>query len=171
MATICRHFTEFCPPRGTDAWAFFKQLVRGGTRQGCRLQRLSLMKDTYNPHASRRQREVTALLALAGMAAKTLPQLRILELWSPGPPFRYIFRYTQDDFRAIITWRVDGSDIDLEPSAVEWWTKAASTRILTVEVVPFPEPEGQFAVLSHLSLRRLAMDAITEERIRAGQMG
>ncbi|KAF4964064.1 hypothetical protein FZEAL_10891 [Fusarium zealandicum] len=169
LGTICHRFVEFCPPIEFAAKLFLRQIVLGGTREGSKLKHLSLRADQIQ--ASSPQSAVTYFLSLAARAAKHLPRLRVLELWNCGHGFGYIFRYTQDDSRATITWRPLGTDFALEPKVLKTWAKVASDRVFSVERIPFTEADVgdpnfmHASIIPHLALRRLAFDPITEARI------
>ncbi|KAJ3544743.1 hypothetical protein NM208_g2894 [Fusarium decemcellulare] len=174
MATSCHRFDEFCPPRQFGCDEFLSQIIRDGRNEASRLQHLILRVNCIS--SSEEQYWVTDILARAGRAAKKLPRLRILELWNSGIGFGYLFRYTQDDTRATITWRFAGREFLLEPKVLETWARVASGRTLVVERSPFTaEDAGEsgfnnMTVVPHLALRRLAFDPISEAQV-AFKMG
>ncbi|KAF4451940.1 F-box domain-containing [Fusarium albosuccineum] len=174
MAASCHRFTEFRPPRQFGYDEFLKQLVRGGRNKGSKLQHLILRVHWIMP--TEKQSWVTGILVRAGRAAKNLPRLRILEMWNGGFGFGYLFRYTQDDSRATITWRFGGTDFVLEPKVLRTWARVASGRTLIVESIPFTAEDAggsafnHMTPVPHLALRRLAFDPISEAQV-AAKMG
>ncbi|KAM5361277.1 hypothetical protein ACJZ2D_013226 [Fusarium nematophilum] len=175
MAASCHPFTEFRPPLSINVKQFLHQLILGGKRGKSKLQRLCLLTNGLDPYRS--HKSVAYLLTLAGRAAKKLPRLRVLELWNSGSGFGCIFRYTQDDSRATITWRAAGVDFGLEPKVIKAWATVASTRILSVERIPLTEADGggdgkgfqKTSILRHLALRRLMFDPMNEARVMDGR--
>ncbi|KAF4992349.1 hypothetical protein FDECE_13745 [Fusarium decemcellulare] len=174
MAKSCHCLTEFCPPRYFGYAEFLDQIARDGRNGGSKLQHLTLRVHCVSPDEE--QNRVTGILALAGRAAEELPRLRVLELWNSGIGFGYLFRYTQDDSRATITWRAAGKDFVLEPRVLETWAQVALGRTLVVESVPFTAEDAggsgfnHMTVVPHLALRRLSFDPISEAQV-AAKMG
>ncbi|KAH6987797.1 hypothetical protein BKA56DRAFT_713874 [Ilyonectria sp. MPI-CAGE-AT-0026] len=173
LGVSCHRFAEFVPPYNINANRFLKRIVKHGRREGSKLQHLSIHSNALYPSAN--PHRVMESLALAGRAAQFLPRLRTLEIWNSDHKFGYLFRYTQDDFEAKITWRWAKTEFALVPSVIDEWVKVASTRALAVETFPFTEEDGNedglgfgnAAIIRHLALRRLAFDPISEARHRA----
>lgn len=166
MAKSCHRFTNFCPLLELNAKAFFKQLILEAKHTRSKLECLTLRADSLRPSTS--QQSVTALLTAAGRAANKLPRRRVIELWNSGQGYGYLFRYAQKDRRATITWRSAGQDFELAPQVIRVWSKVAGSLTLIVEKSPFTEDEvgskgfKHKTILSHLALRRLIFDPITE---------
>jgi hypothetical protein len=169
MATSCHRFANFSPPLELHAKTFLRQLILEAKHKRSKLKCLSLRANSLLPLTS--QQSVTSLLTSAGRAASKLPRRRIIELWNSGEGYGYLFRYAQEDCRATITWRSAGQDFDLASQVIQVWSKVAGARTLIVERSPFTEDEvgsGGFkheTILSHLALRRLVLDPITEAQV------
>lgn len=165
MATSCHRFRMLSPPHSICATRFLEQVVIGGRRGESKLQHLSLRVERFHP--CWQQERVTDFLCLAGRASKNMPLLQTLELWNCGRGFAFIFRYTQDESRATITWRSVGGDFHLAPEALNTWTEVAKLRTLSLVVKRIPirvENDGKFYVIRHLALRMLAFDPVTQAR-------
>lgn len=171
MATSCHRFIELSPPLTFESYEFLWQIAHGEKNKESKLQHLTLRTQYFRPRVT--QKLVTDLLVIAAQAARKLPRIRILEMWNSGHGFGFLFRYTQDSFRATITWRFLGRQFVLMPRAVRAWTRVASTRPLAIERIPFTEADGNgtsfnhLSIQNHLALRRLAFDPITEAQIAA----
>ncbi|KAI8716546.1 hypothetical protein NCS52_00948700 [Fusarium sp. LHS14.1] len=166
MAKSCHRFANFCPPLELNAKTFFKQLILEAKHGRSKLECLTLRAASLRPSTS--QQLVTTLLIAAGRAANKLPRRRVIELWNSGQGYGYLFRYAQKDHRATITWRSSGQDFELAPQVIRVWSKVARSLTLVVEKSPFTEDEvgsegfKHNTILSHLALRRLIFDPITE---------
>ncbi|KAI5468192.1 hypothetical protein BGZ63DRAFT_431803 [Mariannaea sp. PMI_226] len=172
MSKSCHRFTEFCPPPHVITETFLNHLILNGRGKGSKTQLLSLRSGRLHPSTA--QGRVTSLLATAAYAARTLPRLRILEIWNTGPGYAYIFCYTQDDSRrAIITWRSTGGDLWIAHKVVKAWANVVTTGQVMVKRIPFLEVDGEGlgfngkSIYRHLALRRLVFDPITMVRLEA----
>lgn len=168
LAPLVLQLTEFCPPDLMDLPEFLDQLGQMGGRSGeAKLELLSLKGGRCA------QSCVTKLLTLAAAAAKVLPRLRTLEVWHDTLGHEYLFRYTQSDHQATITWMNGGEEYSLAPEVLEAWKGVASaytTRPLVVDRGQFPGNQMMIpgwynrCVYPLLELRRLAFDPVTLER-------
>ncbi|RSL77595.1 hypothetical protein CEP51_008944 [Fusarium floridanum] len=171
MATSCHRFTELSPPLMFKSLMFLWQVAQGERNTESKLQHLTIRSTYLHPRG--RQDIVTDLLVVAARAAMKMPQIRILEIWNSGHGFGFLFRYTQDNHRATITWRFVESQFVLMPKVVKAWNKVASERPLAIERIPFTEADGDgtsfnhTSIHRHLALRRLAFDPITEAQMTA----
>ncbi|KAL2687000.1 hypothetical protein Neosp_004549 [[Neocosmospora] mangrovei] len=168
LAPLALQLTEFCPPDVMNLPEFLGQLghMSGGSGEA-KLELLSIKGGRLA------QICVTKLLTLTAAAAKALPRLRILEVWHDARGYEYLFRYTQSNGQATITWMNGGGEYPLAPEVLEAWEDVASaysTRPIVVDRRRFPRYQTMDqrwhnrCVYPLLELRRLAFDPITLER-------
>ncbi|KAI8672904.1 hypothetical protein NCS56_00754800 [Fusarium sp. Ph1] len=168
LAPLVLQLTEFCPLDLMDLTEFLDQLGQISGRSGeAKIELLSIKGGRFA------QSCVTRMLTLTAAAAKALPRLRILEVWHDTRGYEYIFRYTQSNDQATITWMNGGKEYPLAPEVLEAWEDVASaysTRPLAVDRRRFPgnqmmDPRWyNRCVYPLLELRRLAFDPVTLER-------
>lgn len=110
-----------------------------------------------NPSQAREK--VNDLLEAAGTAAKSMPKLRVMEIWNgKNDSHGCLFRYCTDDTSSTITWK-SSWDMELESRVIDCWTKTAyqNTRYENVGIVyePLPMDGTHFpaSVLRHLQLK------------------
>lgn len=168
LASLALQLTEFCPPDVMNLPEFLGQLgqMSGGSGEA-KLELLSIKGGRFFRTC------VTELLTLTAAAAKALPRLRILEVWHDARGFEYLFRYTQSNGQATITWMNGGGEYPLAPEVLEAWKDVASvysTRPIVVDRRRYPRYQTMdqrwhnMCVYPLLELRRLAFDPITLER-------
>lgn len=168
LAPLVFQLTEFCPPIPMNIPAFLDQLGQMSGHSGeAKIELLSIKGETFS------QSCVTKMLILTATAAKALPRLRILEVWNETRGYEYLFRYTQSNGQATITWMNGGGEYPLAPEVLEAWEDVASaysTRPLIVDRRGFSGNQmmdqewRNRRVYPLLELRRLAFDPITLER-------
>lgn len=189
LATSCSYLAEISPSWATNAWEFLRRFDREGTGpaqstnniQCPNLELVSLWEPRFRP--SWPKEDINRVLLCASRAARSMPKLRIMEIWSTGPGYSYLFRYHYDVNRrqSTITWRwarTDGVDeaFCLTSEAVESWSQTASNntgRELCVELDPLPqyvqesrETRGVH-IYRHMLLQRLVYDPVTQEQYEA----
>ncbi|RSL73557.1 hypothetical protein CEP53_000709 [Fusarium sp. AF-6] len=168
LAPLVLQLTEFSPPDLMNIPEFLDQLAQMSGRSGeAKLELLSIKGGRFG------QSCVTRIPVLATAAAKALPRLRILEVWHEFRGYEYLFRYTQSNDQATITWMNGGEEYPLAPEVLEAWegvASAYSTRPLVVDRRRFQgnqlmEPRWYNGwVYPLLELRRPAFDPVTLER-------
>ncbi|KAM6528792.1 hypothetical protein FALCPG4_009747 [Fusarium falciforme] len=168
LAPLVLQLTEFCPPDLMNLTEFLDQLGQMSGRSGeAKLELLSVKGGRLA------QSCVAKMLTLTAAAAKALPRLRILEVWHDTRGYEYLFRYTQSNDQATITWMNGGKEYPLAPEVLEAWegvASAYSTRPLVVDRRRFlgnkmMDPRWyNRCVYPLLELRRLVFDPVTLER-------
>ncbi|RMJ19183.1 hypothetical protein CDV36_001060 [Fusarium kuroshium] len=114
LAPLVLQLTEFSPPDLINIPEFLDQLAQMSDRSGeAKLELLSIKGGRFG-HSC-----VTRILVLAAAAAKALPRLRILEVWHESRGYEYLFRYTQSNDQATITWMNGGEEYPLAPEVLE----------------------------------------------------
>ncbi|KAI1806820.1 hypothetical protein F4811DRAFT_509480 [Daldinia bambusicola] len=121
------------------------------------LETIALTSSLLDPGQS--SAEVNDLLYAAGMAARNMPALRVMEIWDGlGTTYSGFFRYHSDGYGSTITWRGTW-ELDLEPRVIQCWTETVrkNTHHLTVGVrdmeLPFDGTSFPASVLRHLKLK------------------
>ncbi|KAI8725456.1 hypothetical protein NCS52_00116700 [Fusarium sp. LHS14.1] len=169
LAPLALRLTEFCPPDVMNLPEFFYHLGHMSSGSGeAKLELLSIKGGRFA------QSCVTRLLTSTAAAAKALPRLRILEVWHDTRGYEYLFRYTQSNGQATVTWMNGGDEYPLAPEVLEAWEDVASaysTRPIAVDRRRFPRNQQMTdqtwynrCVYPLLELRRLAFDPVTLER-------
>lgn len=189
LAASCSGLTELSPSWYIDALRFLQQIRRKGKkispniryRKCPKLELLSLQDTRLRPTSS--PECVTRLLLCASEAARSLPELRIMEIWNTGPGYSYLFRYHYDliQGRATITWRTApqnrvGQEFFPTTEVIESWIKTVSKKTekqLSVEIDTFPEIVQEdletdgVHIYRHLLLSKLVFDPVTQEQLEA----
>ncbi|KAI0108463.1 hypothetical protein F4814DRAFT_455214 [Daldinia grandis] len=96
------------------------------------LKTIALTSKLLNPYQS--LEEVNDLLCAAGIAARNMPTLRVMEIWNGSRTAHgCFFRYYDDGSTSTITWRGTW-ELDLEPRVMRCWTETVrkNTRYLNV---------------------------------------
>ncbi|KAF3058722.1 hypothetical protein GL218_05481 [Daldinia childiae] len=122
-----------------------------------KLKTIVLTSELLNPYQP--LEEVNDLLYAAGIAARNMPALRVMEIWNG---FRTthgcFFRYYDDGSTSIITWRGTW-ELDLEPRVMQCWTKTVHENTYHHNVgfrdmeLPIDGTSFPASILRHLKLK------------------
>ncbi|KAI0853174.1 hypothetical protein F5Y00DRAFT_133950 [Daldinia vernicosa] len=122
-----------------------------------KLKTLALTSNLLNPYQS--SAEVNDLLYAAGMAARNMPALRVMEIWNGlRTTHGCFFRYYDDGSTSTITWRGTW-ELDLEPRVMQCWTETVrkNTRYLNVGFrdmeLPIDGTSFPASIIRHLKLK------------------
>ncbi|KPM40299.1 hypothetical protein AK830_g6275 [Neonectria ditissima] len=166
MATSCSNLTEFCPAWDFDVREFLAESGREPASNSARWAELELLA-LRAPEYCRTQDYVMILLQLAGIVAKNMPKLRIMEIWNDDNEFPYLFRYTFDHGEATITWRCTAKNWRPTAEVINNWSDVASRRDFLVR---YDEEKSMLMTENtRLLYRRLTQTSLTEIRIDAGK--
>ncbi|OBT73087.1 hypothetical protein VF21_07606 [Pseudogymnoascus sp. 05NY08] len=84
------------------------------------LENLALTSRLLHPMTA--YRKINEMLAAAGRAAASMPKLKIMEIWNGGRGHACVFRYTNIDGKAHISWESTwGSRFQLDPDVINSW--------------------------------------------------
>ncbi|KAH7312316.1 hypothetical protein B0I35DRAFT_52774 [Stachybotrys elegans] len=175
LAQACRQFSEFSPPWHIDALYFLHNLKAAPQlqRDRCRLQLLSINSAVLRPDLP--EEIWVDFFVCAAKAARTLPQLRSIELWHTGRGFGYIFQYTLENGRATIIWSSSGLDIWQFQEVREAWSRVLPTGcpldvdrgFFTGEIRTDTESVAKRFFWRNLGLPQLCRDPITAAEFEA----
>lgn len=114
--------------------------------------------------------EINNMLHAAGVAARNMPKLRIMEIWSGGRWHASVFRYHATDDFTTVTWH-SVWNLRLESRVIETWKAAAleySRHELCVEVYRMPSGNIQSYgdAIDHLKLKQQVLHPVSLHQIR-----
>ncbi|KAI2778459.1 hypothetical protein F4815DRAFT_477741 [Daldinia loculata] len=114
----------------------------------------SKLLDPYQP-----SEEVNGLLYVAGIAARNMPALRVMEIWNGfRTSYGCFFRYYDDGSASTITWRGTW-ELDLEPRVMYCWTETVRKNTGYHDVgfrdmeLPIDGTSFPASILRHLKLK------------------
>ncbi|WEW59914.1 hypothetical protein PRK78_005396 [Emydomyces testavorans] len=113
---------------------------------------------------------INNMLHAAGIAAKKMPKLRIMEIWSGGRGHTSSFRYHTSDYFTTVTWH-GVWDLQLESRVVEVWKAVAlefNRHEPRVEVYQIPKSSirSHGDAIEHLKLKQQILHPVSLRQVR-----
>ncbi|KAK6951077.1 hypothetical protein Daesc_007606 [Daldinia eschscholtzii] len=157
-----------------DAKDFFRPFwpltLAPANRSWDNLETIALTSSLLNPDQP--PEEVNDLLHAAGMAARNMPALRVMEIWNGlRTAYSGFFRYYDDGNASAIIWRGTW-ELDLEPRVIECWTETVrrNTCYLKVAVrdmeLPLDGTNFPASVLRHLKLKERIVHPVSFRQLQ-----
>jgi hypothetical protein len=171
LAKKAHGLVSLCPPEGTDYLRFIYCLGEPRMGNTPKLTRLCLQVrgDFDEDLFWSDQDDINRTVKISAVTVRSLPKLRILEIWGCNGINAFMFRYELGKDHVTITWRATEDWVTLEGESIQEWAKLAEEYNVGFSVKKEPflrvtrggmQIDGKI-IYRHLKSCDLAIDPVT----------